>query len=64
MVIAINEVLVPIAIAIGGVWGFPTAIDGGVVPIASCIAGCGMHIAIGGGMPNDGGCSLIQLNTI
>ena len=64
MVIAINEVVVPIAIAIGGVWGIPTAIDGGVVPIASCIAGCGMHIAIGGGMPNNGGDSLIQLDIL
>ena len=57
MAIAINEAVVPIAIATGGVWGIPTAIDGGVVPIAICIAGGGMHIAIGGGMPNDGGYS-------
>ena len=64
MVNAINEVVVPIAIAIGGVWGIPTAIDGGVVPIAICIAGGGMHIAIGGGMPHDGGYSWIQVNII
>ena len=64
MAIAINDVVVPIAIAIGGVWGIPTAIDGGVVPIASCIAGCGMHIAIGGGIPNDGSDSLMQLDII
>ena len=64
MAIAINEVVVPIAIAIGGVWGIPTAIDGGVVPIAICIAGGGMPIAIGGGMPNDGGYSWMQLNII
>ena len=64
MAIAINEVVVPIAIAIGGVWGIPTAIDGGVVPIASCIAGGEMPIAIGDGMPNDGGCSLIQVNIV
>ena len=62
MAIAINEVVVPIAIAIGGVWGIPTAIDGGVVPIAICIAGGRMPIAIGGGMPNDGGHPLIHLN--
>ena len=64
MAIAINEAVVPIAIATGGVWGIPTAIDGGVVPIAICIAGGGMHIAIGGGMPNDGGYSWIQVNII
>ena len=33
MTIAINEVVVPIALAIGGWWGVPIAIDGGVVPL-------------------------------
>ena len=42
-----------IPIAIGGVWGIPTASDWGGMPIAICIAGGGMPIAIGGGMPND-----------
>ena len=64
MAIAINEAVVPIAIATGRVWGIPTAIDGGVVPIAICIAGGGMHIAIGGGIPNDGGNSLMQLDIL
>ena len=64
MAIAINEAVVPIAIATGGVWGIPTAIDGGVVPIASCIAGGWMPIAIGDGMPNDGGCFLMQVNIV
>ena len=64
MTIAINEVVVPIALAIGGWWGVPIAIDGGKVPITICIVGSGMPIVIGGGMPSDGVYSLIQLNII
>ena len=60
MTIANNEVVVPIALAIGGGGGFPLPLMGGKVPITICIVGGGMPIVIGGGVPGDGAYSWAQ----